>query len=124
MPDDPALGDFREQFAGMLGLIEERPDENEGERTSFAGTERVISSENLTDRLEDGPEDRVDAEAYLTARIEATIAALSLSGAEIIGHGDSASWLRAWSRGERLDALDVRRPKLAMHTNVPAKPIC
>ena len=59
MPDDPALGEFREQFAGMLGLIEERPDENEGERTSFAGTERVISSENLTDRLEDGPEDRV-----------------------------------------------------------------
>ena len=69
MPDDPALGPFREQFAGMLGLIEERPDENEGERTSFQGTERVISSENLTDRLEDGPENRVDAEAYLTARI-------------------------------------------------------
>ena len=27
---DPALGEFREEFAGMLGLIEERPDENEG----------------------------------------------------------------------------------------------
>lgn len=69
MPDDPSLGEFRSQFAGMLGLIEERPDENDGERTSFEGTERVISSENLTERLEDGPEDRVDAEAYLTARI-------------------------------------------------------
>jgi hypothetical protein len=69
MPDDPALGAFREEFAGMLGLIEERPDENEGDRTSFAGTERVISSETLTERLDNGPNDRVDAEAYLAARI-------------------------------------------------------
>ena len=38
--------------AGMLGLIEERPDENEGNRTSFRDTERVISSESLTERLD------------------------------------------------------------------------
>jgi hypothetical protein len=69
MPDDPALGEFREEFSGMLGLIEERPDENEGDRTAFAGTERVISSETLTERVENGPNDRVDAEAYLAARI-------------------------------------------------------
>ncbi|HEX7239871.1 MAG TPA: hypothetical protein VF263_06370, partial [Longimicrobiaceae bacterium] len=29
MPDDPALGEFREDFAGMLGYIEERADERE-----------------------------------------------------------------------------------------------
>ena len=69
MPDDPALGEFREEFAGMLGLIEERPDENEGERTSFRGAERVIGSERLTERLEEGPADRVDARAFLTARL-------------------------------------------------------
>lgn len=69
MPDDPALGEFREEFAGMLGLIEERPDENEGDRTSFRDTERVISSEGLTDRLDEGPDDRVDAREYLKARI-------------------------------------------------------
>ncbi len=69
MPDDPALGEFREEFAGMLGLVEERPDENEGDRTSFQGTTRVIASETLTERLDRGPNDRVDAEAYLRARI-------------------------------------------------------
>ena len=69
MPDDPALGEFRAEFAGMLGLIEERPDENEGERTVFEGTVRVISNERLTERIDRGPADRVDAHAYLTARV-------------------------------------------------------
>ncbi len=69
MPDDPALGEFRAEFAGMLGLIEERPDENEGERTAFEGTVRVISYDRLTERIDEGPADRVDAHAFLTARI-------------------------------------------------------
>ena len=69
MPDDPALGAFRTEFAGMLGLIEERPDENEGERTAFEGTVRVIGNERLTERIDEGPADRVDARAYLTARV-------------------------------------------------------
>ena len=69
MPDDPALGPFREEFAGMLGMIEERPDENEGERSSFAGTRRVIASETLVERLAEGPDDLVDARAFLRARL-------------------------------------------------------
>lgn len=58
MPDDPALGDFRAEFAGMLGLIEERPDDNEGDRTAFEGTVRVIAYDRLTARTEEGPADR------------------------------------------------------------------
>lgn len=69
MPDDPALGEFRAEFAGMLGLIEERPDENEGDRTAFEGTVRVIGHERLTERIDEGPADRVDARAFLTARV-------------------------------------------------------
>ena len=69
MPDDPALGEFRAEFAGMLGLIEERPDENEGERAAFQGTVRVIAHDRLTERIDEGPADRVDARAFLTARI-------------------------------------------------------
>ena len=69
LPDDPGLGEFRDEFAGMLCLIEERPDENEGDRTAFGGTNRVISSERLMERLDEGPQDRVDARAFLTARI-------------------------------------------------------
>lgn len=69
MPDDPRLGEFRAEFAGMLGLVEERPDENDDDRTSFRGSERVIASEALTDRLDRGPDDRVDEHAFLRARI-------------------------------------------------------
>lgn len=69
MPDDPRLGEFRAEFAGMLGLIEERPDENEGDRTAFRGSERVIASEALTERLDEGPDDQVDAHAFLKARL-------------------------------------------------------
>lgn len=69
MPDDPALGEFRDEFAGMLGLLEERPDENEGGRTAFAGAEKVIGSEKLVERIDDGPDERVDARAYLRARL-------------------------------------------------------
>ena len=69
MPDDPALGEFRTEFAGMLGLIEERPNENEDESGGFRGSVRVIGSERLTERIDRGPADRVDARAYLTARV-------------------------------------------------------
>lgn len=69
MPDDPRLGPFREEFSGMLGLIEERPDENDGDRTSFRNSQRVIASEALTERLDDGPDDLVDAHAFLRARL-------------------------------------------------------
>ena len=69
MPDDPALGEFRTEFAGMLGLIEERPNENEDESRGFQGSVWVIGSERLTERINRGPADRVDARAYLTARV-------------------------------------------------------
>lgn len=69
MPDDPALGAFRDEFAGMLGLIEERPDENEEGPSAFAGAHKIIGSEKLTERLDEGPDDRVDARAYLKARL-------------------------------------------------------
>ena len=69
MPDIPALGEFRADFAGMLGLIEERPDENEGERTPFEDAVRVIGHERLTERVDESPRDRVDARAFLTARV-------------------------------------------------------
>lgn len=69
MPDDPALGPFRDEFAGMLGLIEERPDENDGGASAFAGAEKIIGSEKLTERLDEGPDDRIDSRAYLKARL-------------------------------------------------------
>jgi hypothetical protein len=69
MPDDPRLGEFRAEFAGMLGTIEERPNEGEDGGEGFAGAAQVIGTPRLLERIEEGPEDVVDARAFLDARL-------------------------------------------------------
>ena len=70
LPDaHPGLGEFAAEFGGMLGTLEERPSEGEGEGTGFAGAVDVISSEKLFKETEDSPNDRVDARALLKARL-------------------------------------------------------
>lgn len=70
LPDDPRLGEFREQFAGMLVLFEERPDElPENGGPGFAGSNRIVQIENLFDDLEDDPGDHVAAEELLRSRL-------------------------------------------------------
>ena len=69
MPDDPTLGEFRAEFAGLLGMIEERPKEMGDEESSFAGASDIVSSDELYKRLDDEPETRVDARAFLLARL-------------------------------------------------------
>jgi hypothetical protein len=63
LPDHPFLGEFRERFRGRLGTLEERPTDG------FGGARDVQDSEDLRKKLEEGPEDRVDARAFLTARL-------------------------------------------------------
>jgi hypothetical protein len=69
MPDDARLGEFRQDFAGMLGTIEERPTEGEDDEPGFAGADRVVGSLELFERLERGPNNRVDSRALLAARL-------------------------------------------------------
>lgn len=66
--DDPRLGEFAAEFGGMLGTIEERPGDDEG-GAAFAGATEVISTTKLLEEVEDSPNDRVDARAFLTARL-------------------------------------------------------
>jgi hypothetical protein len=68
MPDDPLLGEFREAFAGQLGMVEEYPsvpDDGPG----FAGAMDIIDSDTLLARLNRNPAERFDATALLTARL-------------------------------------------------------
>ncbi|HEY8468992.1 MAG TPA: BamA/TamA family outer membrane protein [Longimicrobiales bacterium] len=69
MPDDPRLGEFRGTFAGMLGVIFERPDEGENETPGFAGSRRIVEMERMLERLRENPEDRVHSREYLAARL-------------------------------------------------------
>jgi hypothetical protein len=66
MPDDPLLGEVRQEFAGMLGELEERPEVPKN-GPAFAGASKIIGSDTLLDRLNTDPETRVDARALLTA---------------------------------------------------------
>jgi hypothetical protein len=68
MPDDPALGEFRARFKGELGLLEERPPST-SEKTETKGPRRVLSPSALFRRIDRSPDHRVDAPAFLRARL-------------------------------------------------------
>ena len=64
MPDDPALGEFRAEFKDTVGDIEEWTGS-----PAFGGTTETIDGEEMWRRLRASPDDRVDARAYLKARL-------------------------------------------------------
>ncbi len=68
MPDSARLGEFRKDFAGMLGLLEERPDDA-GEGPAFADADKIVGSEKLFERLAKDPRESVDTRAFLKARL-------------------------------------------------------
>ena len=52
MPDDPRLGEFREEFAGMLGTVELSPQEDENDEPGFAGSRKIKSSDSFLKDVE------------------------------------------------------------------------
>ncbi|NNM35382.1 MAG: hypothetical protein HKO53_20070, partial [Gemmatimonadetes bacterium] len=69
MPDDARLGEHRERFAGRMGWIEERPNEEEDDRPGFAGSRRITGTLTLYENLREDPSSHVDDEAFLQARL-------------------------------------------------------
>ena len=66
LPDDPALGEFRADFGGLLGTIEERQtDAGPG----FAGADEIVGTREVFERLENDQNERVDTRAFLAARL-------------------------------------------------------
>lgn len=103
MPDHPFLGEFRAQFAGRLGHVEERPedarpDEEEPNAPrpprSFADADRVVGTERLLERLEEDPGERVDSREYLAARL------VDLIAGDWDRHADQWRWA-GYERGDR-----------------------
>ena len=69
MPDDERLGDYRQQFAGVLGTIEDSPKEQDDEGENFAGADKFVSTFELFHRMEDDHNEQIDAREYLKARL-------------------------------------------------------
>lgn len=68
MPDDPALGTFRERFANAPGTLEEYPRSAPGV-PSFHDASEIIPTRELWDRWLRGPEERPDSRSFLRARV-------------------------------------------------------
>jgi hypothetical protein len=69
MPDDPRLDKFRQEFAGMLGTIEERPRVEPPVTPGFAGYTKLVDTDELEKLLDADPRERVDSQAFLRARL-------------------------------------------------------
>ncbi len=67
IPPDAELGEFQD-FAGMVGYFEERPDEKTGNRV-LPGARQIVSSDNFFKKAEDSSKDQADALALLRARL-------------------------------------------------------
>ncbi len=69
LPDDPLLGEFRSEFAGLMGFLEERVGGSRPVPAHWKGAKEIINSDSLITRVTRSPEDRVDASAFLRARL-------------------------------------------------------
>ena len=104
MPDDPRLGEFREDFAGVLGWIEVRADEGPDGEPGFAGAVDVKGSEPFMEDLEESPRNRVDSRAYLKARL------LDALVGDWDRHPDQWRWA-GFSEGDELSFRPVPRDR-------------
>jgi len=100
IPDNPRLGEFREQFAGMLVLFEERPDDLPGGEAGFGGSRRIVQTEDLFDDLEANPGDRVDLRDLLKSRLVDLL----------VGDRDRSINNHLWARFDEEDGGHIWRP--------------
>ena len=68
LPDDSLLGEFRPAFRGLVGTLEERVG-GKGPAAHWHGAVEVIDSDSLEARTTRSTADRVDARAFLKARL-------------------------------------------------------
>lgn len=68
MPNDPALGPYRAKYAGMLGMLEDRPDDPPKNRKGFANADDITRTYGLFRKLYDDHDNRLDAYAFGKAR--------------------------------------------------------
>ncbi|UCC83505.1 MAG: hypothetical protein JSW46_00805 [Gemmatimonadota bacterium] len=69
MPDDPALGEFREAFAGVLGVISEFPQPVSDSNPGFHGATEILSPEDFWEQRQAGTQNLPDTRSFLRARL-------------------------------------------------------
>lgn len=69
MPDDPRLGEFRRQFAGMLGTVELSPQEAPEKAPGFAGSREIENAEAFLKLVRESRGHRLDEREFFAARL-------------------------------------------------------
>src|SRR5688572_22727674 len=95
MPDDPRLGQYQKEFAGLLGSIEEYPLVPK-QGVAFAGATEIVDAEAMLEKLNADGFNRVDARTLLRARL------VDMLLNDNDRHPDQWRWARMSPGGETL----------------------
>ncbi len=68
-PHSNILGPYQEEFGGMLGMLEIRPDEDLSEFKKFGYSENVVSTKTMLRHLEEDNDNEVDKKMFLKTRL-------------------------------------------------------
>jgi hypothetical protein len=88
LPDDPVLGAFRKEFAGLLGFLEEDIELKAPVTPGFERYSQQDDTDELWKRLDDHPEEKVDGRALLNARL------FDVFVGDLDRHRDNWSWVK------------------------------
>jgi hypothetical protein len=69
VPDDTLLGPFQNEFANLLCLYEERPDDDQSDEACFGYSKDVESSSKVIEEIREDYDHKVDAASFLRARL-------------------------------------------------------
>ena len=69
LPDDPRLGEYRQDFAGVLGVVLEYPQPRSASNPGFHGATEILGHEEFWERRHASPDALPDTRAFLRARL-------------------------------------------------------
>jgi hypothetical protein len=69
LPPDQRLGEFEPVFGGLMGFLDDRIGGSKEAAAHWGGAREIIGTDSLVARSTRSPEDRVNARAFLTARL-------------------------------------------------------
>lgn len=69
IPDSPRLGEFRDEYAGMLAQFERKPDEDQSEAARFGFSENIVGTAKMFEKKIEDNDEEVDERAYARARL-------------------------------------------------------
>lgn len=69
IPDDPALGEYREDYGGMMALFEERPAGDRSDIESFGRSKKIVSTLKMLEKMRGDNDHLTDGNWSLRSRL-------------------------------------------------------